>query len=168
MIARFLITSVIVSCVGAPLSAQDSRIDAEVARVLPTVTELRHRIHENPELGNREFDTAAVVADHLSGLGFDDVRTGVAHTGVVAVLRGGTRSGRRDPSRHGRLAGHRGYRLAVLFHKAANYLGQEVGVMHACGHDIHTFSNSESRRPAAIRELAGTVFFLVRGPPPGR
>ena len=174
MIARFLITSVIVSCVGAPLSAQDSRIDAEVARVLPTVTELRHRIHENPELGNREFDTAAVVADHLSGLGFDDVRTGVAHTGVVAVLRGG-RPGpvvaiRADMDA---LPVTEDTDLPFSSTKRTNYLGQEVGVMHACGHDIHTavqlgvasvFKTMQS-------ELAGTVVFLFQpaeeGPPPG-
>ncbi len=174
MTARFLITSVIVSCVGAPLGAQDSRIDAEVARVLPTVTELRHRIHENPELGNREFDTATVVADHLSGLGFDDVRTGVAHTGVVAVLRGG-RPGpvvaiRADMDA---LPVTEDTDLPFSSTKRTNYLGQEVGVMHACGHDIHTavqlgvasvFKTMQS-------ELAGTVVFLFQpaeeGPPPG-
>ena len=174
MTARFLITSVIVSCVGVPLSAQDSRIDAEVARILPSVTELRHRIHENPELGNREFDTAAVVADHLSGLGFDDVRTGVAHTGVVAVLRGG-RPGpvvaiRADMDA---LPVTEDTDLPFSSTKRTNYLGQEVGVMHACGHDIHTavqlgvasvFKTMQS-------ELAGTVVFLFQpaeeGPPPG-
>ena len=69
--------------------AQRDAIDDEVQRLLPRITELRHQIHENPELGNREVETAALVADHLRELGFDEVRTGVAHTGVVAVLRGG-------------------------------------------------------------------------------
>lgn len=64
-------------------------VDAAVAQVQDTIIRLREHIHQYPELGNREFNTAALVADHLRALGFDEVRTGVAHTGVVGLLKGG-------------------------------------------------------------------------------
>ena len=54
-----------------------------------SIIRLRETIHQNPELGNREFKTAELVANHLRNLGFDEVSVGVAHTGVVGVLRGG-------------------------------------------------------------------------------
>src|SRR5215510_16508030 len=75
---------------GSVLAAQDSlgRIEQETAKVTPAVTEIRHRLHQNPELSNREEKTAALVADYLRKLGLD-VRTGVAHHGVVALLKGG-------------------------------------------------------------------------------
>jgi len=82
--------AVIMLCAwSAGAAAQDltSRIDQETAKVAPTVTEIRHQIHQNPELSNREVKTAALVADYLRKLGLD-VRTGVAHTGVVALLKG--------------------------------------------------------------------------------
>ena len=58
-------------------------IDAAAAAVEAAVIAWRRDLHQHPELGNREFRTAGVVADHLRALGFDEVRTGVAHTGVV-------------------------------------------------------------------------------------
>src|SRR6187551_2766684 len=76
--------------VTALLSAQDSlaRIEQETARVVPAVTEIRHHLHQNPELSNREEKTAALIADYLRKLGLE-VQTGVARTGVVAILKGG-------------------------------------------------------------------------------
>src|SRR5829696_1137137 len=72
------------------LHAQDAlaRIDREVAKVVPAVTEIRHQIHQHPELSNREEKTAALVADYLRKIGLE-VQTGIAHTGVVALLKGG-------------------------------------------------------------------------------
>ena len=67
----------------------DARIAAASAAVLPSVVAWRRDVHQHPELGNREHRTAALVADHLRALGLDEVRTGVAHTGVVGLLRGG-------------------------------------------------------------------------------
>ena len=161
--------------VGAsPDAAGQDRFAAAIERVLPRITEIRHRIHANPELGNREVETAALVADHLRGLGFDDVRTGVAHTGVVAVLRGG-RPGpvvavRADMDA---LPVTEATDLLFASTKRTTYLGQDVGVMHACGHDIHTAvplglaSVFRELQP----ELPGTVVFLFQpaeeGPPPG-
>ena len=159
---------------AAPAAAQEARIDAEARRVIERVTELRHRIHEHPELGNREFETARLVADHLTALGFDDVRTGVAHTGVVAVLRGG-RPGpvvavRADMDA---LPVTEDTDLPFASTVRATWLGAEVGVMHACGHDVHV---AVQLGVAAVfkalqAELPGTVVFLFQpaeeGPPPG-
>src|SRR5687768_13234249 len=65
----------------------DAAVAREVDRVTPTIIQARHAIHQNPELGNLEVKTAAVIASHLRSLGIE-VRTGVANTGVVGVLRG--------------------------------------------------------------------------------
>ena len=85
---RAVLVVVLVTACAASANAQRERIDAEVERLSVQITEIRHHIHENPELGNREVETAKLVADHLRTLGFDDIRTDVAHTGVVGVLRG--------------------------------------------------------------------------------
>ncbi len=174
MTRRTCATTLILTTWFLPVAAQRDRIDAEVERALPRVTEMRRQIHENPELGNREVETAALAADHLHALGFDDVRTGVAHTGVVAVLRGG-RPGpvvavRADMDA---LPVTEETDLPFRSTKRATYLGQDVGVMHACGHDIHTAvqlgvaSIFKSLQP----QLPGTVVFLFQpaeeGPPPG-
>ncbi len=160
--------------VAAPAGAQHPDIDREVERLVPQITEIRHQIHEHPELGNREVETAALVADHLRGLGFDDVRTGVAHTGVVAVLRGG-RPGpvvavRADMDA---LPVTEETDLPFRSTRRTTYLGQEVGVMHACGHDVHTAVQLgvASILKSLQTDLPGTVMFLFQpaeeGPPPG-
>uniref|UniRef100_UPI0034D717DA M20/M25/M40 family metallo-hydrolase n=2 Tax=Pseudomonadota TaxID=1224 RepID=UPI0034D717DA len=88
------------------------------------------------ELGNREFRTAGLVAEHLRSLGFDEVRTGVAHTGVVGVLRGGKPGGvvalRADMDG---LPVTEQVELPFASRARALWNGEEVGVMHACGHD---------------------------------
>ena len=122
----------------APVAAQDARVDELLAEVQDTIIRLREHIHQNPELGNREFKTAELVANHLRALGFDEVYTGVAHTGVVGILRGG---------RPGPVVAVRADMDALPVTEdtpypfrstvRAIYLGQDVGVMHACGHDIH-------------------------------
>src|SRR4051812_32314163 len=67
----------------------DSAIASAADAVEPRVVAWRRDFHENPELGNREVRTSAIVAKHLRALGFDDVRENVAYTGVVGVLKGG-------------------------------------------------------------------------------
>ena len=171
---RIIVTVLLAVGLGAPAAAQQPRIDAEVERVISRITDLRHRIHEHPELGNREFETARLVADHLQALGFDDVRTGVAHTGVVAVLQGG---------RPGPVVAVRADMDALPVTEdtdlpfrstvRATYLGQDVGVAHACGHDVHTAVQLgvASVLKALQDELPGTVLFIFQpaeeGPPPG-
>ena len=138
------------------------------------MTEIRHRLHENPELSNREHETAALVAEELRSLGFDEVRTGVAHTGVVGVLRGG-RPGpvvavRADMDA---LPVTEATGLPFASTKRATFNGQDVGVMHACGHDIHVAVGLGTAAVLADlkAELAGTVLFLFQpaeeGPPEG-
>ena len=63
-------------------------MEQETAKVTPAVIEIRHQIHQNPELSNREEKTAALIADYLRKLGLE-VQTGVARHGVVALLKGG-------------------------------------------------------------------------------
>jgi amidohydrolase len=72
----------------SPPRRSPTRIDAAWPDIEARVIAWRRDIHANPELGNREFRTAAIVAEHLERLGFDEVRTGVAHTGIVGLLKG--------------------------------------------------------------------------------
>ncbi len=157
----------------ASLAAQSATIDREVERYAADIIELRHQIHQNPELGNREFETARLVADHLRSLGME-VQTGVAHTGVVALLRGG---------RPGPVVAVRADMDALPVTEdtpfpfkslvRTTYLGQEVGVSHACGHDIHTSVQLgvASVLAAMKDQIPGTIKFIFQpaeeGPPPG-
>ena len=159
----------------AVLSAQDSlgRVEQEATRVAPAMIEIRHQIHQHPELSNREEKTAALIADYLRKLGLP-VQTGVARHGVVALLKGG---------RPGPVVAVRADIDALPVTEATNlpfaskvrttYLGQEVGVMHACGHDIHTAVQLgvATVLTAMKADLPGTVKFIFQpaeeGPPPG-
>jgi amidohydrolase len=180
-----------------PVEATDlhERIDAQALILHPRLIAWRRDFHEHPELGNREVRTAEVIANHLRALGLE-VRTGVAHTGVVGVLRGGAGgSGDRGASgtSSGTGAGAGGTRGPVValrsdmdalpvteqtglpFQSTATgeYNGQTVGVMHACGHDMHmAVLMGAAEVLAGLRdELAGTVVFLFQpaeeGPPAG-
>lgn len=84
----------------APVSAERWEADIERRTDVHTkeVVALRHWFHANPELGNREFNTAARIAGELRALGFDEVREGIAHTGIIGLLRGG------QPARSSRFA----------------------------------------------------------------
>ena len=84
-----ILTAVLGVALAAVASADwQARVSDATADVTDRVVELRHHFHANPELGNREFKTAKKVAEHLRSLGFDEVEEGVAHTGVVGILRG--------------------------------------------------------------------------------
>jgi amidohydrolase len=115
-----------------------SLIDARAPGLADKVVRWRRDIHAHPELGNREFRTAALVADHLRGLGLE-VKTGVAHTGVVGVVRGALPGPvvalRADMDA---LPGVEQVDLPFASKLRTVYDGAEVGVMHACGHDCHT------------------------------
>lgn len=150
----------------APAAAQalDARVGAAVDRFAPAMVEARHHIHQNPELSNREFRTAELVASHLRSLGLE-VHTGVAHTGVVGVLRGG---------KPGPVVAVRADMDALPVTEdtpypfrstvRATYNGQEVGVAHACGHDVHTaVQMGVASVLASLRDqLPGTVVFLFQ------
>ncbi|MEO1840474.1 MAG: amidohydrolase, partial [Pseudomonadota bacterium] len=74
-----------------PVAGADWQEEVETltSQVLPQAIANRHWFHARPELGNREFETARKIIDELNRLGFDEIEQGVAHTGVVAVLKGG-------------------------------------------------------------------------------
>ena len=133
----------------------------------------RRDIHEHPELGNREFRTAALVADHLRSLGIE-VATEVAHTGVVGVLRGG------QPGQVVLLRADMDglpvtERVDVPFASKVTtvYNGADVGVMHACGHDTHVaiLLGTATVLAGMQDQLPGTVKFMFQpaeeGPPEG-
>src|SRR5215510_6736673 len=88
--ARAIVFVLFLLLTTAAPSAQEplNRTDQETEKVAPAVIQIRHQIHQNPELSNREEKTAALIADYLNKLGLQ-VQTGVAHHGVVALLKGG-------------------------------------------------------------------------------
>ncbi|HEX6048523.1 MAG TPA: amidohydrolase [Gemmatimonadaceae bacterium] len=135
-----------------------------IEQVMPKVVAWRRDIHQNPELGNREVRTAKVVADHLRSLGME-VKTGVAHTGVVGLLRGGKPGPvvalRADMDA---LPVTEQVDLPFASKVRTTYNGQEVGVMHACGHDNHVaILMGVAEVLAGMKsELAGSVKFIFQ------
>jgi amidohydrolase len=158
----------------APAQDVKSGLDDAFAAIEPKVIEWRRDIHQNPELSNREFKTAAKVADHLRNLGLDKVETGIAHTGVVGTLVGGKPGPvialRADMDGLPVLEN-----TGVPFASKARgeYNGQDVPVMHACGHDTHVSMLMGAAEVLANNRdmLAGTVKFIFQpaeeGPPAG-
>lgn len=122
----------------APNAALSEQIDQRAKAIEDKLIAWRRDIHQHPELGNQETRTSKLVADHLRALGMD-VKTGVAGTGVVAVLKGG-KPGPVVALRADMDALPVKEQVDVPFASKAKgtYLGQEVDVMHACGHDTHT------------------------------
>jgi amidohydrolase len=122
-----------------PRNSLAAAIDAATQTAETQVVAWRRDFHQHPELGNREFRTAAIVAAHLQQLGLDEVRTGVAHTGVVALLKGAlpgpTVALRADMDA---LPVAEEVDLPFASKVQALWNGETVGVMHACGHDAHT------------------------------
>ena len=148
-------------------------IDKAISKNLNTIIDLRHQIHQYPELGNREFKTAKLVAEHLRSLGIE-VETNIAYTGVVGVLKG-TKPGPVVAVRADMDALPVTEETDLPFKSTVKttYLDKEVGVMHACGHDIHTSVQLgvASVLASMKRSLPGTVKFIFQpaeeGPPPG-
>lgn len=160
---------------AAPVASDNTVVvDAAAKSLQPKVLAWRRDIHEHPELGNRETRTAAKVAAHLKSLGLEDIRTGIAHTGVTAVLRGG-RPGPKLALRADMDALPVTETVDLPFSSKVKtqYNGEEVGVMHACGHDTHTAILMGVAEALAARrsELPGSVLFLFQpaeeGPPEG-
>jgi len=163
-----VVALLVVPCAAAPpappVNPLWAEIDRSTAAVLPRVVAWRRDLHQHPELGNRERRTAALVAEHLRGLGLE-VRTGVAHTGVVGVLRGG-RPGRAVALRADMDALPVTEDVDVPFRSTAKaeWDGREVGVMHACGHDNHVaILMGVAEVLAGLRtRLPGSVTFLFQ------
>ena len=119
-------------------SSLTAEIDRAADAIEAQVIAWRRDLHEHPELGNREFRTAGIVQAHLELLGFDAVRTGVAHTGVVGLLKGALPGPvvalRADMDA---LPVTEEVDVSFASKVRAQWNGEEVGVMHACGHDCH-------------------------------
>ena len=158
---------------GISAYAQGPKLEKDYNAIEEKVIEWRREIHQNPELGNREFKTAEKIAKHLESLGIE-VQTGVAHTGVVGLLKG---------NKPGKVVALRAdidalpvtERNDLPFKSTvtSTFGGDEVGVMHACGHDTHTailmgVAEVMSKNKDKIK---GTVKFIFQpaeeGPPPG-
>lgn len=161
LVAFFILCSIAVSAFGVDMSAE---INAATAKVMPQVIEWRRYLHQHPELGNREVETAKYVAERLKKLGID-VRSGVAKTGVVGILKGG---------QPGPVIGLRAdmdglpvtERVDVPYRSTvkSEYNGQTVGVMHACGHDTHVamLLGTATVLSGMKDKIKGTVVFIFQ------
>ena len=141
-----------------------AQLDNDLEPLMKKVVEWRHDLHQFPELSNREFKTSKKVENHLRSLGLE-VTTGIAHTGVVAILKGG---------KPGPLVALRADMdglpvtemtgLSFASAQTDTYNGQEVGVMHACGHDAHVaILMGVAEFLTSVRdELAGSVMFIFQ------
>jgi amidohydrolase len=158
-----LLLEVSMSTLAAPATL-DRRIDDAAARVESSVIATRRDIHQNPELGNREVRTAKLVAGKLRALGIE-VATGIAHTGVVGILRGG---------KPGKVVALRADMDALPVTEQVDlpfaskvrttYNDQDVGVMHACGHDAHVaiLLGVAEVLTSIKEEIPGTVKFIFQ------
>lgn len=163
MLLRPLVAALFLSAaaIHSPLQAEVLRISPELEQ---QVISWRRDIHQHPELSNREFRTAKLVAEHLQQLGLT-VQTGIAHTGVVAIL---------DSGKPGPFLALRADMDAlpvteqtdVPFRSVAKgeYRGKEVGVMHACGHDLHVAMLMGAAEYLATHkeQLTGKVMFIFQ------
>ena len=157
------------------LIAQDTKyvIHNKATALQNQLKEWRRHLHQHPELGNREFKTAAYITDQLLNLGLE-IKTGIARTGVVAILKGG---------KPGPVIALRADMDALPVKERVNipyastdsglYAGTKVPVMHACGHDAHVSMLLGTARVLSSmkNDIAGTVKFIFQpaeeGPPEG-
>ena len=172
---KILLAIIVIFSFCAPVLAIDMsrEIDAATAKLMPKLVEWRRHLHQYPELGNHEVKTAKYIEDHLRRLGIE-VRTGIAKTGVVGILKG---------AQPGPVIGLRAdmdglpvtERNALPFasKETSEYNGQKVGVMHACGHDTHVaMLMGTAEVLAGMKDkIKGTVVFIFQpaeeGPPAG-
>ncbi|OBP16199.1 N-acyl-L-amino acid amidohydrolase [Rheinheimera sp. SA_1] len=136
----------------------------DIQALMPKVIEWRRDLHQHPELSNREFRTSKLVAAELKKLGLE-VQTGIAHTGVVAILKG---------AKPGPMVALRAdmdalpvkeqVDLPFASKATAEYNGQQVGVMHACGHDAHVamLLGAATVLSKQQKQLAGSVMFIFQ------
>ncbi len=158
------ITLVFLLLLSVGLTAQSKKINKLINDIEPKVIEWRRHFHENPELSNREFNTSKKIAEHLKSLGLE-VQTGIAHTGVVGILKG---------KKAGPVVALRAdidglpvtERTPVPFASKVKgeYNGIETGVMHACGHDTHIaiLMGTAEVLSALKNEIKGTVKFIFQ------
>lgn len=166
MLNKLLSTSLLLSAISTPAFANDINTELKSANksVSEKVIKWRRHLHQNPELSNREFETAKYVAKHLRSLGLE-VQTGVAHTGVVAKLKGGKKGPlialRADMDA---LPVKEQVDLPFASTQTTEYKGNTVGVMHACGHDNHVaILMAAAESLVKIKDqLAGDILFVFQ------
>ena len=155
----------ILCSLAARADVPQADVAATIVALEPKVIEWRRDFHKHPELSNREFRTAKIVAEHLRQLNFDDVQTGIAHTGVVGVLHGGNTGPvialRADMDG---LPVQEQTGLPFASKAVGEYNGEEVPVMHACGHDTHVAMLMGAAEVLARHrdQLRGTIKFIFQ------
>lgn len=175
MLKKTAVYLVIAACTVVSLQAKDmsAEIDAAAQKIMPKVIEWRRHLHKYPELGNREVKTAKFIETELRRLGIE-VRTGIAVTGVVRIIRGG----RPGPviALRADMDGLPVTERADLPYRSVEkgeYNGQTVGVMHACGHDTHVamLLGAANVLVGMKDKINGTVVLIFQpaeeGPPAG-
>jgi amidohydrolase len=156
--------SIVLFAGSAAAAVSPQQLEAALRKVDRQVIDWRRDIHQHPELSNREFRTAKLVADHLKKLGLE-VKAGIAHTGVTALLKGG-QPGPTIALRADMDALPVVEQVDVPFKSTATseYLGKKVGVMHACGHDAHVamLMGIAEALVSLRKDLPGTVLFIFQ------
>ena len=156
--------TIIALLLSVGLQSQNKKIEKLIDNVEPKVIEWRRDFHQNPELSNREFETSKKIAAHLQSLGLE-VKTGIAHTGVVGILKGNN-PGPVIALRADMDALPVTERTPVPFASKviSEYNGVETGVMHACGHDTHVamLMGTAEVLSQLKNELNGTVKFIFQ------
>ena len=166
MIKKIIFGSVLFTAISAPsfASSINTQLEQATQSVSEKVITWRRHLHQYPELSNREFETAKYITNHLKSLGLE-VQTDVAHTGVVAKLSGGKKGPlialRADMDA---LPVTEQVDLPFASKQTSTYRGNEVGVMHACGHDTHVaILMAVAESLVKIKEqLAGEVLFVFQ------
>jgi amidohydrolase len=166
MIKKIIFGSVLFTAISAPsfASSINTQLEHTTQSVSEKVITWRRHLHQYPELSNREFETAKYITNHLKSLGLE-VQTGVAHTGVVAKLSGGKKGPlialRADMDA---LPVTEQVDLPFASKQTSTYRGNEVGVMHACGHDTHVaILMAVAESLVKIKDqLAGEVLFVFQ------
>jgi amidohydrolase len=139
----------------------DTRLHDEIDEILPGLIADRRYLHEHPELGFQEHNTARFVAERLAALGVDDIRTGINQTGVTGLVRGMADGPGKDRCVLVRADMDA---LPIPEENDVEYKSQNEGVMHACGHDAHTAILLGLARTLMSRrdQFAGTVKLLFQ------
>lgn len=171
---RQLLVSALCLCLAAPTTfAAEGSVESMVDARLAHITAVRRDIHEHPELSNRETRTSKLIAAELKKMGYE-VHTGIAHTGVVGIFKGG-KPGPKLAIRADMdgLPVSEEVDLPFASKVKGEYQGKQVGVMHACGHDVHMASTLgvASALASLGKDLPGEVMMIFQpaeeGPPAG-
>lgn len=162
---RQLLCTAVCLCLAAPAAfAAEGSVESMVNARLAHMTAVRRDIHEHPELSNRETRTATLLAAELKKLGYK-VQSGIAHTGVVGILKGG-KPGPKLAIRADMdgLPVIEEVDLPFASKVKGEYQGKQVGVMHACGHDVHMASTLgvASALASIQKDLPGEVMIIFQ------